>query len=54
MLLRFIANNNVTIPFMKMRFVTFVLSILLVVASLFSVATQGLNFGIDFKGGTLI
>lgn len=54
MLLRFIANNTVTIPFMKMRFVTFILSAFLVVASLVSISAQGLNFGIDFKGGTLI
>ena len=39
---------------MKMRFVTFVLSALLMLGSIVLFATNGLNFGIDFKGGTLI
>ncbi|MGH6762929.1 MAG: protein translocase subunit SecD [Phyllobacterium sp.] len=42
------------IPFMKMRYVTFVASILsgLVIMGLF--ATLGLNYGADFRGGTQI
>lgn len=42
------------IKFIKYRFVAFLFSLLLIVASAISLATQGLNFGIDFKGGTLI
>ncbi len=54
MLLRLLADRKKSIPFMKMRFVTFAFSIFLVVASILSISIQGLNFGIDFKGGTLI
>lgn len=46
--------DNTKIAFMKMRFVTFVLSALLMLGSIVLFATNGLNFGIDFKGGTLI
>lgn len=42
------------INFMGLRHVAFVLSLIMVVASLGSLAVKGLNFGLDFTGGTLI
>ena len=42
------------IPFITARKVTFAVSLLLILASLGLFFTQGLNLGIDFKGGTLI
>jgi len=42
------------INFMRLRKGAFVLSVLLVVLSIGSVATRGLNFGIDFTGGVLL
>ncbi len=32
----------------------FVISLILIIVSIFSVATKGLNFGVDFAGGTII
>lgn len=46
--------DDTHIKFMQRRIITFVFSGLLLLASLVSLATQGLNFGIDFMGGTLI
>lgn len=45
---------NQTIEFMKMRGVAMVFSALLVIGSIFSLATQSLNWGLDFTGGTLV
>lgn len=42
------------IPFMKYRKLTLVASIILIVISLLSLGLKGLNFGLDFTGGTLI
>ena len=42
------------IDFMKQRVFGFVLSAILLVASVVSFATQGLNYGIDFEGGILL
>lgn len=42
------------IPFIGMRNVTFILSGLLTLASIALYFTAGLNFGIDFRGGTMI
>ncbi len=42
------------IPFMRVRLQVFVLSVLLCVASVFLLFKPGLNFGIDFTGGTLM
>jgi preprotein translocase subunit SecF len=42
------------INFMALRKGAFILSCLLVVLSLASMATRGLNFGIDFTGGVLL
>ena len=42
------------INFMGIRHVAFALTVLLTLASLASLAIKGLNFGLDFTGGTLI
>ena len=42
------------INFMGVRHVAFALTLLLTLASLGSLAVKGLNFGLDFTGGTLI
>ena len=46
--------EKTNIDFFKLQFVTFGVSVLAVVVSLLAVAILGLNFGIDFKGGTTI
>lgn len=43
-----------SIDFMSMRVPAMILSGLLVIAALFSLATNQLNWGLDFTGGTLI
>ncbi len=48
------ALNIPNINFVGKRKYAMALSALLMVVSLFSLATQGLKFGIDFTGGTLI
>lgn len=47
-------DKTPTIDFMGKRKPAVVLSILLIVISVASLATRGLNFGLDFTGGTLI
>ena len=42
------------INFMGARHIAFVFSLIMVLASLGSLAVKGLNFGLDFTGGTLI
>lgn len=42
------------INFMGVRHVAFALTVLLTLASLASLAVKGLNFGLDFTGGTLV
>lgn len=49
-----IIKSSLNIDFMAKRKLTMVLSIILVVVSIGSLATRGLNFGIDFTGGYLI
>ncbi|MFO7484272.1 protein translocase subunit SecF [Oceanibaculum nanhaiense] len=51
--MRFLAATP-HIPFMRYKGMCFVLSALLMVGSLGSLLTQGLNFGIDFRGGILM
>lgn len=46
--------EDTKIPFMGARLVTFPISMVLVALSLFLVAFVGLNYGIDFSGGTVI
>ncbi|MFL0808432.1 MAG: protein translocase subunit SecF [Oceanobacter sp.] len=45
---------NNAIDFMKLRTGAMALSLLLLVVSIGSLATQGLNLGLDFTGGTLL
>ena len=47
-------NKQAEIAFMDKRKPAFVLSIILILVSITSVIVQGLNFGIDFTGGTLV
>lgn len=46
--------ENTKIPFMGARLVTFPISMLLVTLSIALVAMVGLNYGIDFAGGTVV
>jgi preprotein translocase subunit SecF len=52
-LLRLVPDDT-KIPFMHLRSVSFPLSALLAIISVVLFFTVGLNFGIDFRGGTLI
>ncbi|NVJ59815.1 MAG: protein translocase subunit SecF [Gammaproteobacteria bacterium] len=45
---------NFNIPFLKFKNIAVVFSILLIIASLTSLFTKGLNVGLDFSGGTMI
>lgn len=45
---------NANINFMAQRRLWLVVSALLIIGSIFMLATRGLNFGIDFTGGTVI
>lgn len=51
--LRFIPDNT-SVPFMRLRRITFPLSAVLSIVAIALFFTVGLNFGIDFRGGTLI
>lgn len=46
--------ENTTIPFMRMRVVAYPVVAFLLAVSLIAWAIQGLNFGVDFRGGTII
>jgi len=46
--------KKTAIGFIQHRLMAFIISALLMVASFVTLATNGLNFGIDFRGGTLI
>jgi preprotein translocase subunit SecF len=45
---------NTTIDFMRQRFLAAIVSAVLCLASIVSLAVHGLNFGLDFTGGTQI
>ncbi|MBU3021790.1 protein translocase subunit SecF [Aestuariibacter sp. A3R04] len=45
---------NHTVNFMRLRVATIFLSTLLIIGSVVSLATNSLNWGLDFTGGTLI
>ena len=45
---------NTKINFLKSRIITFIFSSILVVLSFGAFFVSGLNFGIDFKGGTSV
>lgn len=47
-------NRKTQIDFMSKRNIAFAFSAILIVVSLFALATRGLNFGLDFTGGMLI
>lgn len=49
-----IIKHNLAIDFMGKRHPAAIFSILLILVAIGSLATRGLNFGIDFTGGTLI
>lgn len=49
-----LAPDKTAIDFFRLQWLTFGASVTMFVASLLLVATLGLNFGIDFKGGTTI
>jgi preprotein translocase subunit SecF len=49
-----IIPTNTKFDFVGKRRIAYLFSLLLVLGSLVSFAIQGLNFGIDFRGGTLI
>jgi len=49
-----IFKNTPTFDFMAKRHIAMAFSLLLIIASIFSLAMKGLNFGLDFTGGTLI
>ena len=48
------ADQEKIIRFMNVRHLAGVVSLIFILASLVSLATQGLNLGLDFTGGTLI
>ena len=48
------SNMNIKFNFMRMRVITTIMSVLLLIASIASLSYQGLNLGIDFTGGTLV
>ena len=47
-------KHNTNIEFLKFKKATLIMSIAICFFSIFSLFLNGLNFGIDFKGGTLI
>lgn len=55
MAIRFkLAPDNTKFDFLGIRHITFTLSICLVLGSIALTLTKGLNFGVDFTGGTLM
>jgi preprotein translocase subunit SecF len=49
-----ILKQRTNIDFMGKRFIAFAFSMLLIALSIVSLSVRGLNFGLDFTGGTLI
>ena len=49
-----IIPDKTKIDFMGIRYINMGISLLLLLASIFLLSFKGLNFGIDFKGGTVI
>ena len=47
-------TKDTNIDFMKARYVSYALSIVLVILSCMSIYFKGFNFGIDFSGGVLM
>lgn len=53
MFMRYVPDTT-KLGFMKLRMPSFVFSVAAIVVSIFLIFTQGLNLGIDFKGGSTI
>ena len=49
-----IFNKKTNIDFLSLRKITLILSVVLILVSIASLTLRGLNFGIDFTGGTLV
>jgi preprotein translocase subunit SecF len=49
-----ILNQKTTIDFMSKSKLALIFSTILIIMSIISLSTRGLNFGLDFTGGTLI
>jgi preprotein translocase subunit SecF len=49
-----IIPHDTKIDFVGFRYIGFALSLLVVIGSLISLGTKGINYGIDFKGGFLL
>jgi preprotein translocase subunit SecF len=49
-----ILNHKTSIDFMSRRNIALAFSVIMIVISIISLSTRGLNFGLDFTGGTLI
>ena len=47
-------TKDTTIDFMRVRKLTYTLSIVMVLVSIICIAVKGLNYGIDFSGGILM
>lgn len=47
-------NGETRIDFFRARFINYILSAVLTIAAAISLAVNGLNFGLDFTGGTLL
>ena len=43
-----------TVPFINARVIAGILSVILIIASIFLFTTKNLNYGIDFTGGTVL
>ncbi len=46
--------DDVNVPFLKFRKIFYIVSLVMVLASVGMFFTKGLNFGIDFRGGILV
>lgn len=51
--IRFVPDNT-KIDFIGQRFIAFTITGLMILGSIFLLATKGLNYGVDFTGGTLM
>ena len=47
-------KRNFNLPFLKMRRIGYVLSVIMLIVSICAIVVRGLNYGIDFQGGVLV